>query len=67
MFWLLGMGVGSVAYALRGERVPGKFISIFDNDSDNGLPLAERALWIVSGIAEVGLGFMQLYAPYKLA
>jgi hypothetical protein len=38
------MGVGSIAYGLRGERVPGKIITVIGNNSDNGLRVAERTL-----------------------
>ncbi len=67
MFWLLGLGAGSVAYGLKGERNPGKFITIIGNDSDNALRLSERAFWIVSGICELVLALIQLTARYKAA
>jgi|GEM_PF-1375338 hypothetical protein len=67
MFWLLGLGAGSVAYGLRGERIPGKFITIIGNDSDNGLRVSERAFWMVSGICELALGLIQLAARFKAA
>jgi hypothetical protein len=66
MFWLLGVGVGSIAYGLKGERVPGKVITVMGNDSDNGLRVAERAFWISSGILEIALGLIQLHARYKI-
>jgi len=65
MFWWLGFGAASVAYGLRGERLPGKFISITNATNDNGLSMAERAFWIASGMGEFTLGFVQLYARYK--
>jgi hypothetical protein len=66
-FLLLGVGAGSVAHGLRGERNPGKFITIVGNDSDNGLRLAERVFWIASGVCELVLAFIQLTARYKAA
>lgn len=72
MFWLLGIGVASVSYGLKGERIPGKLITVIGNDvvgnhSDNGLRGAERALWIGSGICEIALAVMQLHARYKVS
>ena len=67
MFWLLGSGVASVAYGLRGERIPGKFITIIGNDGDNGLRFFERAFWIASGICEFALGLIEFAARYKAA
>jgi len=67
MFWLLGVGAGSIAYGLKGERIPGKVITIIGNDSDNGLGWAERAFWIASGVSEFALGLIQLAARYKAA
>jgi hypothetical protein len=66
MFWLLGMGVVSIAYGFKGERVPGKVITIIGNDSDNGLRIAERAFWISSGVLELALSFIQLHGRYKI-
>ena len=67
MFWLLGFGTGSVAYGLKGERIPGKFITITGSDGDNGPRLAERAFWIASGICELALGLIEFAARYKAA
>ena len=67
MFWLLGLGIGSVAYGVIGERVPGKFITIIGNDNDNALRVAERAFWMASGICELAVGLIQLAARYQAA
>ncbi len=57
-FWLLCLGIFGVGYGFKGERVPGKIITITDNDSDNSLRVAERAFWIVSGICEIAIGLI---------
>jgi hypothetical protein len=57
-FWLLCLGIFSVGYGFKGERVPGKIITIIDNDSDNSLRAVERVLWIASGICEIAVGLI---------
>ncbi len=63
MFWL-GLGIGSVAYGLRGERIPGKIITITEEVSDNGLRMAERAFWVASGVAEIAFGLLDMRARF---
>jgi hypothetical protein len=65
MLWL-GFGAGSLAYGLRGERLPGKVISIRDT-GHNTLSGAERAFWIACGVGEVTVGILQLLARYRSA
>lgn len=64
-FWM-SAGIFSVVYGLRGERVPGRVISISDTDS-NSLGLAKRVVWILFGAGAIVLGFVDLYARFKRA
>ncbi len=63
MFWL-ALGVASVGYGVRGERIPGKMITLTEDMSDNDLRTAERAFWIVSGMCELAYGILELRARY---
>ena len=59
-FWL-GLGVAAVAYGLRGERIPGKIVSIRDA-SDNSLRLSERIFWVAAGIGAIAVGVLDFRA-----
>ncbi len=65
-FWM-GLGISSVVYGLRGERVPGKgTIGISDTDS-NSISTAERVAWLALGVGAIVVGFLDLYARFQRA
>ena len=55
---LLGFGVTAVAYGLKGERIPGKIITIIGATSDNGLRVSERVFWVAAGVGATVLAFL---------
>ncbi len=63
-FASVGMGIASVGYGLRGERVPGRVISISDTNS-NCLGAPERVVWVAVGVCAIGLGLLDLYGHEK--
>lgn len=65
-FWL-GLGVSSVAYGLRGERIPGKIITIFGSASDSGLRVSERICLVAMGIGASVVGVLDLRTRYLTA
>ena len=64
-FWL-GVGAAAVAYGVRGERIPGKIVSI-RNVSDNSLRLSERIFWVASGIGAIAVGVLDFRARSLIA
>jgi hypothetical protein len=62
-FCLTGAGFSLVAYGLRGERVPGRLISISDTDS-NSLSLRNRVIYSLVGFVAIFAGFLELYARF---
>lgn len=62
----MGVGISSVVYGLRGERVPGRVIGISDTDS-NSIGTAERVAWFALGVGAIVVGFLDLYARFQRA
>ena len=60
----LGFGVAALAYGLRGERIPGKIITLTGATSDNGLRVSERILWIAEGVVAIVVGYLDFRNRY---
>ncbi len=65
MVWMV-VGFVCIAYGLKGERVPGRVLSITDTHS-NSLRPAQRVAFVAVGICALVFGFLDIYARYKRA
>lgn len=60
MIWMV-IGFVCVTYGLKGERVPGRVLSITDTHS-NSLRTSQRVTFVAAGICALVFGFLDLYA-----
>ena len=65
MFWMV-FGFVCIAYGIKGERVPGRVLSITDTQSNN-LRTTQRVTFVAVGICALVFGFLDLYGRYKRA